>query len=386
VLVGLLASVEAEVRNDIDVYNKQINEAAGAQNFRLATKLKETLRTIESRELLGFLANKNVLPKYGFPVDTVELRTLHAAEPIGRQLELGRDLALAIYEYAPGNQVVAGGKVWTSAGLRQVPGHRLVQLSYRICETCKRFESGHVLDDSVVCPTCTTAFKPTRRLVRPEFGFIAEREARDVGTAPPERRWHGASYVESVGEEIGSYTWTGASGMKVTARAGTRARLNDRGGRRGKHQRPEDGRDCGGPLEILSLGHQYQSDVAEFTFVGTSHRVADESVWLSALYALIEGASEALEISRDDIGGALAWSTDLQRSIVLFDTVPGGAGAAKRIAENIGPVLKTAVQRVMNCDCGEETSCYGCLRTYRNSRSHEELSRGAALKLLGQVV
>ena len=116
--------------------------------------------------------------------------------------------------------------------------------------------------------------------------------------------------------------------------------LNDRGGRRGKHQRPEDGRDCGGPLEILSLGHQYQSDVAEFTFGGTSHRVADESVWLSALYALIEGASEALEISRDDIGGAFAWSTELQRSIVLFDTVPGGAGAAKRIAENIGPVLE----------------------------------------------
>ena len=63
VLVDLLTSVEIEVGNDIDIYNKQIDEAAAAQNFRLATKLKETLRTIESRELLGFLANKNVLPK-----------------------------------------------------------------------------------------------------------------------------------------------------------------------------------------------------------------------------------------------------------------------------------------------------------------------------------
>ncbi|MCV7176152.1 DEAD/DEAH box helicase [Mycolicibacterium sphagni] len=406
VLLDLLASVEAEVKNDIDIYNEQIDAAARERKFGLGKKLSETLRTIESRELLGFLANKNVLPKYGFPVDTVELRTLHTADPIGRQLELGRDLALAIYEYAPGNQVVAGGKVWTSAGLRRVPGRQLVQLSYRICDTCKRFESGHVLDDSAVCPTCSTAFKPARQLVRPEFGFIAERETRDVGTAPPERRWHGASYVESVGEEIGSYTWTGAGGMKVTARAGTRARLavlsdglgggfqvcqwcgwaqlNDRAGRRGKHQRPEDGRDCGGSLEILSLGHQYQSDVAEFTFGGTSHHGADESDWLSALYAMIEGASEALEISRDDIDGALAWSSDLRRSIVLFDTVPGGAGAAKRIAENIGPVLKTAVQRVTNCDCGEETSCYGCLRTYRNSRQHESLSRGAALRLLDE--
>ncbi|BBZ20877.1 DEAD/DEAH box helicase [Mycolicibacterium gadium] len=404
VLVDLLASVEAEVRFDIDLYNEQIDAAARERKFGLGKRLTETLRTIESRELLGFLAGKNVLPKYGFPVDTVELRTLHAAEPIGRQLELGRDLGLAIYDYAPGNQVVAGGKVWTSAGIRQVPGRKLVPLSYRVCEVCKRFESGHVLDDSVVCPTCSSAFKPARRLVRPEFGFIADRETRDVGTAPPERRRHGSSYVESVGDEIGSYTWTGAGGMTVTARAGTRARLavlsdgigsgfqvcqwcgwaqlNDRTPRRGKHQRPEDGKDCGGPLDILSLGHQYESDVAEFTFGGTTPRVVDESVWLSALYALIEGASESLEISRDDIDGALAWSTDLQRSLVLFDTVPGGAGAAKRIAENIGPVLKTAVQRVTNCDCGEETSCYGCIRTYRNSREHERLSRGAALRLL----
>lgn len=161
--------------------------------------------------------------------------------------------------------------------------------------------------------------------------------------------------------------------------------MPQRGSKRQKHQRPEDGRDCGGPLEVLSLGHQYQSDVAEFTFEGVHFRTDDEPIWLSALYALIEGASEALEISRDDIGGTLAWSADLRRSIVLYDTVPGGAGAAKVIAANIGPVLKTAVQRLNNCDCGEETSCYGCLRTYRNAKEHEQLSRGAALKLLGSV-
>lgn len=408
VLVELLASIELEVKADVDLYNEQIEAAGREQKFRLAAKLKDTLTTIQTRDLLGFLANKNVLPKYGFPVDTVELRTLHGTDPLGQRLDLGRDLSLAIYEYAPGNQVVAGGKVWTSAGLRRVPGRELVPLQYRICEACKRFESGHTLDPSLPCPTCNSAFKPARRLVRPEFGFIAERENRDVGTAPPERRWHGASYVEDAGDEVASYAWTGAGGTKVKARAGTRARLAvlsdgdgagfvvcgwcgwaalpKRGGKRQKHQRPEDGRDCGGPLEVLSLGHQYQSDVAEFTFEGVNYRTDDEAVWLSALYALIEGASEALEISRDDIGGALAWSTDLRRSIVLYDTVPGGAGAAKVIAANIGPVLKTAVHRATNCDCGEETSCYGCLRTYRNSREHELLSRGAALKLLGEAV
>ena len=280
-LVDQLDAVQKEVSSDIKIYNEQIDEAARERKFGLGKRLSETLRTIESRELLGFLANKNILPKYGFPVDTVELRTLHASESIGRQLELGRDLSLAIYEYAPGNQVVAGGKVWTSAGLRYVPGRRLVPLKYRVCEKCKRFESGHVLDDAAACPTCNTAFKPARNLVRPEFGFIAERETRDVGTAPPERRWHGASYVEDAGEVTGAYTWTGSRGMTITARAGTRARLAvlsdgagagfvvcqwcgwaqlpERGSRRKNHQRPEDGRDCSGPLDTLSLGHRYQS-------------------------------------------------------------------------------------------------------------------------------
>ena len=213
-------------RKDIEIYNEQIDEAARERKFGLGKKLSETLRTIESRELLGFLANKNVLPKYGFPVDTVELRTLHATESIGRQLELGRDLSLAIYEYAPGNQVVAGGKVWTSAGLRLRAWSSTCAVE--ATEFAISANASKAVTYSTMPPRARHAIphsSPRVNLVRPEFGFIAERETRDVGTAPPERRWHGASYVESVGEEIGSYTWTGADGMKVTARAGTRARL-----------------------------------------------------------------------------------------------------------------------------------------------------------------
>ncbi len=136
-----------------------------------------------------------------------------------------------------------------------------------------------------------------------------------------------------------------------------------------------------GRYQILSLGHRYQSDVADFTFEGLQYQRAAESSWLSALYAVLEGASVALEISRDDIDGALSWTSDGRRSIVLFDTVPGGAGAAKRIAESIEVVLRTAVDRVNQCDCGPETSCYGCLRSYRNSRFHQELSRVGALEI-----
>jgi ATP-dependent helicase YprA (DUF1998 family) len=407
-LVELLDNVEKQLSEDVTTFEQLIDEAVKGRKFGLSKRLDDTLRTITGRELLGYLANRNILPKYGFPVDTVELRTLHATDPVGRQLELARDLSLAVYEYAPGNEVVAGGKVWTSIGLRKLPERELDHYSYRICQTCKRFQCDHrQLDTAEVCPSCQDSFGAIGNLVLPEYGFIASRDTREVGSAPPERRWHGASYVESSGEEAGVYDWSGPDGLKVLARAGVRAwlavvsdglgdgfqlcqwcgwaRATERDNRRRKHQRPDNDKDCDGPLERVSLGHRYQSDIAEFTFDGVPYRRDQEANWLSSLYAILEGASQALEITRDDIDGALSWSVDQRRSIVVFDTVPGGAGAAKRIAENIEVVLQSAVKRIRSCDCGEETSCYGCLRSYRNARFHEELSRGAALQILGGV-
>lgn len=403
-LVELVESVQNEMIQDVADIEERLEESIKARKFNVSKQLEETKRTILSRALLGHLGSRNILPKYGFPVDTVEFNTLNSADPVGRKLALDRDLSQAIYDYAPGNQVVAGGKLWTSAGLRRRPGKELVRHKYRVCNACGRFERGAELDQSVPCPSCMEPFKSIRTMIIPEFGFVAATDTKDVGSAPPERRWHGGSYVETHGDETGLHHWAGPNGMKVTARAGVRAWLAvvsdgsgegfqmcqwcgwaaavERGSRRRKHARPENGRECDGPLETISLGHRYQSDIAEFTFDGVPYMKDQDSNWLSALYAILEGASYALEITRDDIDGALSWSADHKRSLVLFDTVPGGAGSAKRIAENIEVVLQSAVKRVTGCECGEETSCYGCLRSYRNARFHEELSRHAALTLL----
>ncbi|MFC4061879.1 hypothetical protein ACFOWE_26555 [Planomonospora corallina] len=44
--------------------------------------------------------------------------------------------------------------------------------------------------------------------------------------------------------------------------------------------------------------------------------------------------------------------------------------------------MEAAARRVASCDCGQETSCYGCLRTRRNEYHHDQLSRGATLEVL----
>lgn len=406
-LCDLLAVAEQDMRNDLETFRTLIQEAKESDKLALGGRLQKTLRTIEHRQLLGYLANKNVLPKYGFPVDTVELRTLHCEGDVGARLELSRDLSQAIYDYAPGSQVVAGGKLWTSRGLHKLPKRELEELKYRVCKHCDQFECGHELDASGLCPSCGEAFGTIRTFVVPEFGFVADRKVEDVKPQPPERMWGRASFVETIGDVADTFEWQSTGGIPVQARAGTRARMiviSDGFGAgfhlcgwcgwaqpstgappKGAHTRPTTGQPCEGRTYPVSLAHRYQTDVAEFTFAEMSYDKESEAKWLSVLYALLEGASEALEISRDDIDGTLSWSKDGKRSIVLFDTVPAGAGAAKTIAENLETVIQFAVNRVNSCECGEETSCYGCLRSYRNNRFHEQLSRRGAIEIFSQL-
>ena len=70
----------------------------------------------------------------------------------------------------------------------------------------------------------------------------------------------------------------------------------------------------------------------------------------------------------------------------MFDAVPGGAGHVLKIEENLDKVLRAALDRVSECECGRETSCYGCLRSYQNQRDHDYLSRGAAEEVLLRLI
>jgi ATP-dependent helicase YprA (DUF1998 family) len=107
----------------------------------------------------------------------------------------------------------------------------------------------------------------------------------------------------------------------------------------------------------------------------------------SFLYALLDGASEALDIQRTDIDGTFYYRRGGEApSFVLYDTVPGGAGHVEHIYNNLRAAAEKALERVENCECGKETSCYNCLRNYQNQRVHDLLQRGLAIELLQEVL
>ncbi|MGD9525496.1 MAG: Zn-binding domain-containing protein, partial [Pseudonocardia sp.] len=405
-LTTLLATAGEELGADVDAFDQRRREAESEQKYQLAEQCRRIIKTLLDRPLLGYLATRNVLPKYGFPVDTVELRTDRVAAGRDRVLELTRDLSLAISEYAPGSQLVAGGQRWTSGGVYRLPGRALVQRYYIVCNHCQHYRQSTQVPE-LICPACEQPTSGgTRQYIEPVYGFVASASETQKADRAPQRGWSGATYIVETHAEVvdgviefpaSTLTWTaGARGEFVV--------INEGAGRGGfhicewcgwgttvtrtpprQHRHLMKGSTCTGPLRRYSLAHRYQTDFVELAFEPLIALTAPMGTLRSAVYALLEGAATALEISRDDIDGTIHVSRS-SKTLVLFDTTPGGAGNALRIADALPAVIATAIERMNNCDCGIETSCYGCLRNYRNDRYHEQLVRGDALALLHELL
>jgi hypothetical protein len=405
-LDALLEQVRAELAYDVATFEERRKEAFEQRRSDMAARFERSVNTITRRPLIGFLANRNILPKYGFPVDTVELRTAHCDSQVGARLELTRDLSVAIHEYAPGAELVAGGVLWRSAGIYRLPGRELITRSYTVCRGCQHYrEGGEDLE-----PACTACGRPADGPVReycvPEFGFVADPRTGKPGSTPPQRSWNGAVHVVSLGEELAEARWQAPGGAVAWCRSGARGRLvslaegpggsgflicdwcgwggPNHGRAPASHVNPLRGKPCTGPLRWRSLAHSYETDILSLRVDAPG--LGGREHWRTLLYALLEGAAEGLEISRGDIDGVVHAGADGSSGLVLFDTVPGGAGSAGRVARGLGAAVAAARRRVAACDCGLETSCYGCLRTPGNERYHDELSRGAALTVLDSLV
>jgi hypothetical protein len=406
---GMLTKARTEVETDVEDLQRA-RQRLIEQN-RPSDFVLRRINTIKRRYLINHLSSRNVIPKYGFPVDVVELEVWHHADE-ARRLELDRDLRIALSEYAPSSQVVAGGKLWTSRYLKKVPDRAWPQYTYAICEHCQRYQrvqadSGQTLE---VC-SCGRPLRGRNRgtFLIPEFGFITSLEPPgSPGETRPERTYTTRTYYSGQSRErdrvtlpLGEVTLIAIPGSE-----GQLAVINHAGYEGFKvcpicgyavlghesvpspHKTPWR-TDCPGTLARgHRLGHEYKTDVLQLRFEGYAH--GQRGFWLSLLYALLEGASEALDIDRQDLDGCLyPYAGDPSMpALVLFDDVPGGAGHVRRIARDrttLLSVLRAAYARLDRCECGGEernTSCYGCLRNYRNQFCHDELERGVVMDFL----
>ena len=163
-----------------------------------------------------------------------------------------------------------------------------------------------------------------------------------------------------------------------------------------RHYNPlEFGVFCDGTAQgPFLLGHRFPTDVLLFRIAMTApmHCPTTLAPAKSALTSLVEAvslaASRALQIDEGELSGnwtPVAGTVDPNATayFFLYDLLPGGAGYTRLVKQELEKVLDEAESLLSSCDCG--SSCYQCLRHYRNNYIHTSLDRHLALSLLRYV-
>ena len=395
---GWLDRARGEVLSDVESLQLLIDEASEEEQFGRAAHLKRLRVSIIKRPLLGYLASRNVLPKYGFPVDVVELNLARSGDADAGNLELSRDLTLAIADYAPGAMTVAAKKLWRSIGLVRRSDRDWPLYEWVRCRSCDAFRHG-LIQAPLTCPACGSEEHAEQgKFVLPIYGFAGE-AAENAGETRPVRQASIETFFGSYRDAVPDFE--DVPGTAVSRRFSRQGRITviNRGPlRRGfricewcgfgqpihgtkapaSHRRVDQpGKACGGRFAHLHLGHEYLTDVLELQLP----LPAPHDDLRSALYALLEAAIE-LDVARDDIDGTAHFGAVDRPSLILFDAVPGGAGHVQRLGMKLPVLITAASRRIADCECGEETSCYACLRGYRNQIWHEKLTRRGAQAVL----
>lgn len=372
-------------------------------NLGYAQALERSRAGLKKEGTINVLAENGVLPKYGFPTDLVELQLSDQKNSARTNtLELQRGLRLAVREYAPGAEIVAGKKLWKSTGIRRMKGRELEVRSYGKCPECDNFvwamEAGDVKES---CPICGSPITFKQRMLVPSYGFTGERVAKGVETQRPRtkggmkihfsQRWP-KEYSESISEYPGG---------SVSAKFASNAQLcviNQGVAGSGSNvcmscgaastDRVTHARYCRDKkaTHFNSLGTSFISDVLELCFDLGPGAFYEMSDWKSLLWAIYSAASSLLEVPEGEIGGTLYFNLNGNASIMLYDDVPGGAGHALQLSEQVPELLNKAYEIVSTCTCDEDTCCYGCLCNYCNQMDQHELSRGGAQKILEDLL
>lgn len=404
-LITLLQQVTEDYATEVSFYEQARDEAFAEQQGGRGEYFKRVLKTQREQPLFGFMANRNLIPKYGFPVDTVEMKISQGNQD-ALKLDLARDLSQAIFEYAPGSRVVAGGKIWVSAGIARKKERENPAVYYRICSNCEHYQEALDMDSSP-CEQCNApATGASRKYLEPRFGFLAATKSEQTGDAPPRASWRGHTNIAKDGTVAFTRELTYESGSinyQVMERA-TMVRINPGATDAGfhicswcgfsvighedwpsSHENPVTQKFCTGKSSKFSLAHRFETDVLRIQFPLSWTGAEPLYTAKSVLNAILQGAAEGLQIAATNIDGAVRNFALGGATIDIVDTVPGGAGYARLIAESLPAVLAEALHLTRSCECGAETSCYSCLRTFTNQRDHDHLSRGLADTYLTKV-
>ncbi|MHB2165628.1 DEAD/DEAH box helicase [Alsobacter sp. R-9] len=430
-----------EIAGQWQALQQRRTEAREAGNDRAAAALGAEQEKLLSQFVVSALSRSAMIPTYSFPVHSCRLeitqdhgRRSHLAGDKDAAIQLDRDATVAISEYAPGAEVVAGGRIWVSAGIIRYPKDFMPLQSYCVCQACQHVQIAMHRDEiEPECPQCAAATGQIGSFIQPK-GFLTayqDREGRDPGASRVrQRRVEEARLVTQAPFHLHDLTdvrlvssfFAPARGLDDRAPTGRlfvvnrgplgggyarcprceHAEAAPRDARFGKpiktsHSDPRTGERC--PVDSLNrpadLGHVFETDVRTFAFQAPIPKFQNDlehrkhlNFTRTLAEALRLATARLLETDARDVSATV--QVDGGRPVVvLYDSIAGGAGYVRRLCEpgrlSASQLLRMA-RSILNCPAQCASSCAKCLNDYGNQHYWEQFDRTLVLPWLDELL
>ena len=352
------------------------------------------LRGLYQETVIKELADRQFLPRYGFPIDLQRLVVLEQDEDnpskaiTDSSYRLERGSLLALREYVPGSEVMVGGKVARSRGILKhwsdSGGETFLGLRGQ-ADVCKNdhFHYWTNSKKSEVCPICGEGSKAGQpyKLLFPKHGFttavwdppVRKRSVEIVGQVLTATQTFTDRHKEFT-KPIERSNYGGIGGLRVEYRDGGELLVYNKG----KHNEgfaiclncgyadseeqvgsklmnlpkdfashaevtdPEARTQCLKSKGVNILRNEYlaarqTTDILLFDFSGSNvlHGAQGLREAWSLAYALRRGASETIEVDTAEIGAFVCpiGKQVNDHGILLYDTAPGGAGHVSELLD-----------------------------------------------------
>ncbi|HCB5605740.1 DEAD/DEAH box helicase [Klebsiella aerogenes] len=409
------------------------------------------LRDYRGAYLFSKLISEAFLPGHGFPVGVVNFNYLTAdelerrraikatqadpnegGENFSRRIEKlpSRDLPTALREYAPGADVVLGGKVYRSSGImlgkvlasgQELSGDHHIPWFWH----CRKCGAGATsATRPVECCHCKADIQQldVKRYLQPvgfatdiryqahnDVSMPAQLPWKDPRVLVPSSVWvslpdaglgryrfshsgelfhfsegefgHGYAICLSCGRaESQTQPQRTPENLKNPEKENTHYLL-----RGGSNDRQGNNKLCHGHVhKDLWLGYSSRTDMVELQLSDDSGLlIRDDVAARSLAVALREGLAHKLGIENTELGVTTQQARDIDGftgySIFIYDNNAGGAGYAVQLIDNWSDVFNYA-RKLLDCSC--DKFCHHCLLSYDSQHYVGKLDRHQALTLL----
>lgn len=393
--------------------------------------------TSDSSQLLDRLLYRGVLPRYAFPTDVATFHVFDEARssrfrPIMR-FAPSQGLPIALTQYAPGKQIWISGKCYSSGAVYSVmPDERFEAWEnkklYCECNACgfaRTFNIGEIdRGEKQDCPACGTeqSFGEARYWLRPP-GFAhpvdveevtspddmpetsyATRAKLTMQTPSDESEWIAINdrirvlrerqhlLVSNTGPKRDGYTYCVKCG-RIEASSDPTPLLA------APHRKPypdekEPMCEGAGTTRHIVLGTDFITDIALFSMevqeplrLKPGHYPTDVAL-RTVSEALAKAGSQMLEIEPGELMAEYRPSLTpegrdgLKAESFLYDTLPGGAGFSSQLVGRSRELFEGALELLRTCPEDCDSSCYRCLRSFKNKFEHGLLDRHVGAELI----